>query len=94
MYIAFLQENYLFMSNRRKPQEVRSNVFQLFPSIRFIAPFSQDDFPVEFTIRERVYFETRVDSEDSTLSILALNCYATPYQDRNSQPKYDIIKDG
>lgn len=25
LYIAFLQENYLFMSNRRKPQEVRSN---------------------------------------------------------------------
>lgn len=66
----------------------------LFRSPEFTAPFSQDDFPVEFTIRERVYFEARVDTIDTTLSILALDCYATPSQDRNSQPRYDIIKDG
>ena len=47
-----------------------------------------------FTIRERVYFELRVDTEDSRLTILALDCYATPSQDRDSQPIYDVIKDG
>ena len=60
----------------------------------FISPFSQDDFPVEFYIRDRIYLETCVDTEDDRLSILALECYATPSQDRDSTPRYDIISDG
>ena len=60
----------------------------------YISPFSQDDFPVEFYIRDRIYLETCVDTEDDRLSILALECYATPSQDRDSTPRYDIISDG
>ena len=47
-----------------------------------------------FTIRERIYTEVRVDTEDDRLTILALDCYTTPSQDRNSQPRYDVIIDG
>ncbi|XP_078377374.1 uncharacterized protein LOC144660588 isoform X5 [Oculina patagonica] len=66
----------------------------LFRNPNFIAPYSQDDFPVMFNIRERMYYEIRVDTEDDRLTILALECYATPSQDRDSQPRYDVIRDG
>ena len=41
-----------------------------------------------------MYFEIRVDTEDDRLTILALDCYATPSQNRDSKPRYDIIRDG
>ena len=69
-------------------------VFFSFLVPSFIAPFSQDDYPVMFYIRERMYFEIRVDTEDDRLTILALDCYATPSQNRDSKPRYDIIRDG
>ena len=69
-------------------------IISSFPFISFQNPFSQDDFPVMFTIRERIYAEVRVDTEDDRLTILALDCYTTPSQDRNSQPRYDVIIDG
>ena len=47
-----------------------------------------------FTIRERMYFELHVDTEDRRLAIFALDCFATPSQDRNALPRYDVIKDG
>lgn len=60
----------------------------------YIVPYTQDDYPIQFYIRERVYLETCVDTEDDRLTILALECYATPSQDRDSQPRYDVIRDG
>ncbi|XP_068762183.1 ZP domain-containing protein-like [Montipora capricornis] len=66
----------------------------VFRNPSYISPYSQDDYPIEFYIRERIYLETCVDSEDDRLTILALECYATPSQDRNSQPRYDVIRDG
>ena len=60
----------------------------------FENPFSKKDFPVMFTIRERMYFELHVDTEDRRLTIFALDCFATPSQDRNALPRYDVIKDG
>ncbi|XP_078377370.1 uncharacterized protein LOC144660588 isoform X1 [Oculina patagonica] len=66
----------------------------LYRNPNFIEPYSQDDFPVMFNIRERMYYEIRVDTEDDRLTILALECYATPSQDRDSQPRYDVIRDG
>ena len=62
--------------------------------LSYISPYSQDDYPVMFYLRERIYFEVCVDTEDDRLTILALECYATPSQDRNSQPRYDVIRDG
>ena len=41
-----------------------------------------------------MFFEVQVDTEDDRLTILALDCFATPSQDRNSEPSYDVIKDG
>ena len=41
-----------------------------------------------------MFFEVQVDTEDDRLTILALDCLATPSQDRNSEPRYDVIKDG
>ena len=61
---------------------------------RFRNPVSPDDFPVMVYIRERLYFRVHVDTEDKRLSILALNCFATPSQDRSSQPRYVVIRDG
>lgn len=61
---------------------------------RFRNPVSPDDFPVMVYIRERLYFRVHVDTEDKRLSILALNCFATPSQDRSSRPRYVVIRDG
>ena len=47
-----------------------------------------------FTIRDSMYFELHVDTEDRRLTIFALDCFATPSQDRNALPRYDVIKDG
>ena len=47
-----------------------------------------------FTIRERMYFELHVDTEDRRLTIFGLDCFATPSQDSNALPRYDVIKDG
>ena len=41
-----------------------------------------------------MYFELHVDTEDRRLTIFALDCFATPSQDRNALPRYDVIKDG
>ncbi|CAH3182653.1 unnamed protein product, partial [Porites lobata] len=67
---------------------------KLFNKPTFENPFSPKDFPVMFTIRERMYFELHVDTEDRRLAIFALDCFATPSQDRNALPRYDVIKDG
>lgn len=66
----------------------------LFTNPRFRNPVSPDDFPVMVYIRERLYFRVHVDTEDKRLSILALNCFATPSQDRSSRPRYVVIRDG
>jgi len=45
-------------------------------------------------LRERIYFEASVDTDDHRLTILARDCYATPSSNRNSNPKYWIIQKG
>lgn len=45
-------------------------------------------------LRQQLYFESQVQTEDSRLSILALECYATPSQDRTAQPRYNLIENG
>ena len=56
--------------------------------------YSQDEFPVTLNLRQQLYFESQVQTEDSRLSILALECYATPSQDRTAQPRYNLIENG
>ena len=43
---------------------------------------------------KKMYFEVRVDTDDSRLSILPLDCFGTPSQDRDALPRYNLIKDG
>lgn len=66
----------------------------LFPDMRFVGPYTQSDFPVMKKLRERIYFEASVDTDDHRLTILARDCYATPSSNRNSNPKYWIIQKG
>ena len=61
---------------------------------RFVGPYTQSDFPVMKKLRERIYFEASVDTDDHRLTILARDCYATPSSNRNSNPKYWIIQKG
>lgn len=66
----------------------------LFRTSDYQTAYTADDFPVELQLRHRLYFEVRVETKDSRLSILALDCYATPSQDRNSEPRYNLIANG
>jgi len=66
----------------------------LFPDLRYVGPYTQNDFPVMKKIRERIFFEAAVDTIDHRLTILAEDCYATPTPNRNSNPKYWIIQNG
>lgn len=66
----------------------------LYPDIRFVGPYTQDDFPVTKKLSERIYFEASVDTIDHRLTILARDCYATPNPETNSSPKYWIIQNG
>lgn len=68
--------------------------FYSFTINRFVGPYTPKDFPVMKKLRERIYFEASVDTQDHRLTILARDCYATPSPNRNSAPKYWIIKNG
>lgn len=56
--------------------------------------YKQVDFPLTLSIRKKMYFDVRVDTDDSRLTILPLDCFGTPSQDRNALPRYNLIKDG
>ncbi|XP_022795140.1 ZP domain-containing protein-like [Stylophora pistillata] len=67
---------------------------QLFPDLRFVGPYTQDDYPITLRLRQKIFFEASVDTIDHRLTILARECFATPSPDINSSPKYWIIKNG
>lgn len=62
--------------------------------LSYQSAYTQDEFPVTLNLRQQLYFESQVQTEDSRLSILALECYATPSQDRTAQPRYNLIENG
>lgn len=66
----------------------------LYRNSSYQSTYSQDEFPVTLNLRQQLYFESQVQTEDSRLSILALECYATPSQDRTAQPRYNLIENG
>ena len=66
----------------------------MFPDKRFVSPYTKDDFPVAVVLRERLFFEVSVTSDDEQLSILADQCYANPTQDRKNSLKYEFIRNG
>ena len=85
---------FTFSLNRENDYSIIMFVVLFHMYFRFRNPVSPDDFPVMVYIRERLYFRVHVDTEDKRLSILALNCFATPSQDRSSRPRYVVIRDG
>ena len=64
----------------------------MFPDKRFASPFKRDDFPVTVVLRERLFFEVAVLSNDKQLSIKADRCYASPMQDQTNSLKYEFVK--
>ena len=66
----------------------------MFPDNRFVSPYMKDDFPIGVVLRERLYFEVLVTSDDKQLSIIADRCFATPTQDQSNPLKYGFIKKG
>ncbi|XP_068756181.1 ZP domain-containing protein-like [Montipora capricornis] len=66
----------------------------LFKSSSYGSAYTKNDFPVTLVLRKKMYFMVQVDTDDSRLSILALDCFATPSQDRDARPRYNLIKDG
>lgn len=62
--------------------------------VRFVGPYTQDDYPITLRLRQKIFFEASVDTIDHRLTILARECFATPSPDINSSPKYWIIKNG
>ena len=66
--------------------------FRLF--CRYETVYSQDDFPVSLKLRQQIYLQAKVDSDDKTLGILADKCFATPTPNENDPKKYLILKNG
>ena len=64
----------------------------LFPDNRFVSPYMKGDFPVPVALRQLLFFEVAVVSNDKQLSIRADRCYATPTQDRRNPLNYEFIK--
>ena len=66
----------------------------MFPNKTFVSPYTKRDFPVAVILRNPLFFEVSVISDDKQLSIRADRCYATPTQDRMNPLKYEFIKQG
>ena len=65
---------------------------KMFPDRKFLSPYMKSDFPVDVVLRQLLFFEVSVTSDDKRLSIRADRCYATPTQDRMNVLKHEIIK--
>lgn len=68
---------------------------KIFPNPRFQNEFRKGAFPVVVSLRQILYVKVLVISDDTRLSILAENCFATPDPDP-SKPglKYTFIENG
>ena len=68
---------------------------KIFQDDKFLYHYEKEDFPVEVKLRQQLYVEVSVDTEDSRLEILAEECFATPDPDPNNDVlRYTFIKDG
>ena len=68
---------------------------KIFRTDRFVNEYRQRDFPVELELRDIVYVEVSVDTDDGRLEILPEDCFGTPDPNPNSQGyKYTFIKNG
>lgn len=67
----------------------------IFPNNNFVGEYKKKDFPVQVSLREILYVEVSVDTDDNRLEILAEECFATPDPNPNKPKlKYVFIQDG
>ena len=69
-------------------------LLNMFPNNTFTRPYKENDFPVSVVLRNLLFFEVSVTSDDKQLSIIADRCYATPTLDRRNPLKYEFISEG
>ncbi|XP_078378574.1 ZP domain-containing protein-like [Oculina patagonica] len=69
-------------------------VLELYRSSRYVKPYGPEDYPLSLKLRQQMYFQGRVDSNDKRLSILVDKCFATPTSDENNPKRYEILSDG
>ena len=68
---------------------------KIFPDHKFLGHYKKKDFPVQVKLRQELYVEVSVVTDDSRLEILAEECFATPDPDPNNAVlKYTFIKYG
>ncbi|KAL9987824.1 hypothetical protein ACROYT_G002192 [Oculina patagonica] len=67
--------------------------FNVYRSSAYSTPYNDNEFPVEMTLNDYMYFEYSVDSS-ADLVIMAENCRATKNPDFYSSPHYTIIENG
>ena len=65
---------------------------KMFPDRKFLSPYMKSDFPVDVVLRQLLFFEVSVTSDDKRLSIRADRCYATPSNDRKDDLKHELIE--
>ena len=65
---------------------------KMFPDRKFLSPYMKSDFPVDVVLRQHLFFEVSVTSDDKRLSIRADRCYATPSNDRKDDLKHELIE--
>ena len=68
---------------------------KIFPDDQFLYHYKKKDFPVQVKLRQKLYVEVSVDTQDSRLEILAEECFATPDPNPdNAVLVYTFIEDG
>lgn len=67
----------------------------LFPiCYRFSRSFSRSDFPLSLNLRQHMFLQAKVKSDDKQLSLMVETAFATPSPDENDPKRHDILKDG
>ncbi|XP_031554208.1 oncoprotein-induced transcript 3 protein-like isoform X2 [Actinia tenebrosa] len=76
-------------------KNVRGNFsfsFRFYPNSSFHTPYA-GNFTVPLRLRQPMFFEVSVESENRELDVLAQDCYATPFNSV-TRPRHWLIKDG
>ena len=60
----------------------------------FATAYTQRDFPLSYKLRQDMYLQGMVNTEDNRLSITAQKCFATPTPNENDVKAYTIIDNG
>jgi len=67
--------------------------FDVHKTSSYLTPYTNDEYPVEVTLNDYLYFEYGVDS-GANLTVFAVTCKATPEASFYSSPYYSIIDNG